>query len=149
MHALVIGSRFGLLLGLAAWLGLTGALLLAYPLLERQLPPAQARPLAAALGRRFDAALFGALVLVVLSLAARVSVDRAAPPGSLVAPVALMTVCRLLQALAISPALRGPLAGPADAAALEKRAFARLIAARGLLLTLEVCLALYALLAVS
>jgi hypothetical protein len=148
VHALVIASRFGLLLGLAAWLGLAGALLLAYPLLDRQLPPPQARLLAAALGRRFDGALFVALLLVVLSLIARSSVDRAVPAGSLVAPVALMAVCRLLQALALAPALRSLLTGSADAA-VQRRALARLLGARGLLLTLEVCLGLYALLALS
>ena len=149
MHALVIASRFGLLLGLALWLGLAAALLLAYPVIDKHLPTAQARPLAAALSGRFDAALFVALLLVVVSLAMRVSIDRAAPPGSLVAPVAVMGLCRVLLALALGPALRASLAKGGESGALEKRALARLLAARGLLLTLEVCLALYAILAVS
>ena len=42
--ALVVASRFGMLLGLALWLGLAGALLLMLPAIERQLPPDQAAP---------------------------------------------------------------------------------------------------------
>jgi hypothetical protein len=125
LHALVIASRFGMLLGLSLWLGLGVALLLTLPVLEKQLPPPEARQLAAVLNLRFDKLLFLALLLVVVSLGARVSLDRTAPPTSLIAPVAAMTLCRLLLA------------------------FFRPLGARGLLLTLEVCLCLYALLAVS
>ena len=153
MHALVIASRFGMLLGLALWLGLSVGLLLAFPLLERQLPAADARQAAAALGRRFDKVLFLALALVLLSLGARISLDRAAPPSTLIAPVAVMTLCRLVLALAVSPAVRALIARSRDDAAPastdEKNALKRLLGARGLLLTVEVCLCLYALLAVS
>jgi hypothetical protein len=153
VHALVIASRFGMLLGLALWLGLSVGLLLAFPLLDRQLPAPEARKAAAALGLRFDTVLFLALALVLLSVGARMSLDRAAPPGTLIAPVAVMTLCRLLQALAVAPAVRALIARSRDDAAPaspdEKKALQRLLGARGLLLTVEVCLCLYALLAVS
>jgi hypothetical protein len=94
-----------------------------------------------------------AVTLVLLGLGARMAVDGSAPPGSLLAPVAAMTLSRLLSALAVSPALRAmlpPLRDEAAPASPDQRsAFNRLVAARGLLLTLEVCLALYALLAMS
>jgi Domain of unknown function (DUF4149) len=153
VHAFVIASRFGMLLGLALWLGLGVSLLLAFPVIEKQLPPPEARQLAAALGLRFDKALFLALALVLVSMGARFSIDRVAPPSGLAAPVAVMTLCRLLLALAVSPALRALIARHRDPAAPasrdEQTALSRLLGARGLLLSLEVCMCLYALLAVS
>ena len=125
MYALVVASRFGLLLGLALWLGLATALLLLLPAVERRLPPDQAAPLGRALLLRADLALIGAVVLVGLGLGARVLIDRAAPPGSIVLPVVAMALTRV-----VSVMLRRP-------------------AVRGLLLTLEVCLALSALYAIS
>jgi hypothetical protein len=153
VHALVIASRFGMLLGLALWLGLGLALLLSFPVIEKQLPPAQARELAGALSRRIDKLLFVALVLVLLGLLARITLDRAAPPTGLVVPVAVMALSRLLAALAVSPTLGALLHrlrdANAPASADERAAFSRLQGARGLLLSLEVCLCLYAFLAVS
>jgi hypothetical protein len=153
VHAFVVASRFAMLLGLALWLGLAAALLLSFPVIERSLPPAQARPLVAALCRRLEKVLFFAVALVLLGLGARMAIDGAAPPGSLVAPVAAMTVSRLLSALAVSPGLGALLARLRDPSAPgsddERSAFSRLAGARGLLLSLEVCLCLYAFLAVS
>jgi hypothetical protein len=153
VHAFVVASRFAMLLGLALWLGLGAALLLAAPVIERTLAAAQARELFAALSGRLEKVLFVAVALVLLGLGARMAVDGSAPPSSLVVPVAAMTLSRLLSSLAVSPALRSML-GPlreegAPASADQRSAFTRLLAARGLLLTLEVCLGLYALLAVS
>ena len=73
------------------------------PVVEKQLPSAQARELSAALCARLDQVLFVALALVLLGLGARMAIDRAAPPASLVVPVAAMTLSRLLSALAVSP----------------------------------------------
>jgi hypothetical protein len=124
--ALVVASRFGMLLGLALWLGLAVAVLLALPIIERQLPAGDAAAVSGVLVRRLNLALLGAALLVLLGVGARVLLDRAAPPTSIVAPVAAMTAVRLLSlALVGRPA------------------------ARGLLLTAEVCLAFYALYAVS
>ena len=80
-------------------------------------------------------------------------IDRTAPPSGLIVPVAVMTLARLLSALTFSPALRALLVRMRDedapASDAERAAFVRLASARGLLLTLEVCLSLYALYAVS
>jgi hypothetical protein len=151
--ALVVASRFGLLLGLSLWLGLGVSLLLMLPIVERQLPSPQARELAGAVIARLDKVLLGAAALVLVGLAARVLIDRAAPPTSLVVPVAVMTLSRLLSALTVSPASRALLGRLRDANApaseAERSAFSRLQGARGLLLALEVCLGFYALYAVS
>ncbi|HEY0713738.1 MAG TPA: hypothetical protein VGF45_13755 [Polyangia bacterium] len=153
MLALVVASRFGMLLGLALWVGLGTALLLTLPVIERHLDLPKAREVGGAVTTRLDLALFVAVLLVIVALGARVVIDRAAPPAGLILPVAIMTVARLLSALTFSPALRALLARMRDEAApasdAEKAAFARLASGRGLLLTLEVCLSLYALYAVS
>jgi hypothetical protein len=153
VHAFVVASRFGLLFGLALWLGLGMAMVLTMPVIEKHLPQPQARELRDAITARLDGMLYVAVGLVVVALVARVYIDRAAPPSSLIIPVAVMTLARLLSALTFSPALRALLvrlrdenAPPSEA---EKSAFVRLANARGLLLTLEVCLSLYALYAVS
>jgi len=129
--ALVVASRFGMLLGLALWLGLSTALVLLLPAVERQLPPEQAAPLSRALFLRGDLALVGAAALVLLGLGARVMIDQAAPPTSIGLPVAAMTLVRVVSLLFV--VLRRPVAP----------------AVRSLLLTLEVCLSLYSLYAVS
>jgi hypothetical protein len=151
--AFVVASRFGMLFGLALWLGLGVAMLLTMPVIEKHLPQPQARELRDAITTRLDGMLYLAVGLVVVALVARVYIDRAAPPSSLIIPVAVMTLARLLSALTFSPTLRALLvrlrdekAPPSEA---EKSAFARLANARGLLLTLEVCLSMYALYAVS
>ena len=142
-----------MLFGLALWVGLAMALLLTLPVVERRLPAGQARELSDAITARLDGTLYLAVLLVVVALAARVIIDRAAPPSSLIIPVAIMTVARLLCALTFSPALRALLVRmrneSAPASEAEKSAFGRLARARGLLLTLEVCMSLYALYAVS
>jgi hypothetical protein len=151
--AFVVASRFGMLFGLALWVGLGIALLLTLPIVQKHLPPPKAREVGDAITARLDLVLYAAVGLVVVALAARVFIDRAAPPGSLIIPVAVMTVARLLSALTLSPALRALLVRLGDeqasASDAEKGAFTRLAGARSLLLTLEVCLSLYALYAVS
>lgn len=153
MLGLVVASRFGMLFGLALWVGLGVALLLALPVIERQLPAQTARELIDAVASRLDRVLYLAVLLVILALGARVVIDRAAPPSSLIVPVAVMTVARLLSALTFSHALRALIMRMRDekapASDAEKSAFTRLASARRLLLTLEVCLSLYALYAVS
>ena len=201
LHALVGASRFGLLLGLSLWLGLGVALCLQLPLFGRRAPDGPGAELAAALVRRVEALLLLAVVLVVAGLASRVIIDRAAPPTTLVVPLAGMVLSRLLAAFAVAPSLRAlrgrlgsrgpeasaagaspdpapapagaappatpllPLATPllppasppaddspalaATATPAERQAFGRLESARRLLLTLEVCLALYALYALA
>ena len=126
MLALIVAARFGMLLGLALWLGLGVALLMGLPIIERKLPPAQARELSGTLVARMDWMLVGAAALVLIGLGSRVLIDRAAPPTSIVAPVALMVVCRLVSIVA-----------------RPQEQFRRM------LLTLEVCLGLYALYSVS
>jgi hypothetical protein len=126
--ALVVASRFGMLLGLALWMGLGAGALMAVTTVERRLAAAEGSTLAATLVSRFDRWLLLAMALVLLGLGARVSLDRAAPPTGIVLPVVAMTVTR---ALAMWCAWKGR-SGP-----------------RNLLQSLEVCLALYALYAIS
>lgn len=118
-----------MLFGLALWVGLGVATLLILSVFERHLEPHldpdKSREVQSAVLRRLQAALYLAVVLVIVALAARVVIDRAAPPTGLVVPVAIMTMARLLSA------------------------WARLASVRQLLLSLEVCLSLYALYAVS
>jgi hypothetical protein len=153
VRAFIVVSRFGMLFGLALWVGLGVALLLTLPLVQKRLPAPQARELGDAITARLDGPLYLAVGLVVVAMVARVYIDRAAPPSSLVVPVAVMTLARLLSALTFSPALRALLVRLRDekapASEAERSAFGRLASARGLLLTLEVCLSLYALYAVS
>jgi hypothetical protein len=151
--ALVVAARFGLLLGLAVWTGVALATLALAPVVYAKLERAQADDLAGALFGRVDQLLLGALALLVLTLGTRVVLDRAAPPGSLLLPLAGMAVSRLVAAFAVSPAhraLRGRL-GDANAPATdaERSAFGRLHGAWLLLLTLELCLGLYAVFAAS
>jgi hypothetical protein len=159
-HALVGASRFGLLLGLALWLGLGVALCLQLPLFARRSGGAPTAALATALLRRLERTVLLAMILVIAGLVARVIIDRAAPPTTLVAPIAAMVLSRLLAALAVSPSLRvlharvGSVDGdsepaPAAATPAERSAFGRLDSARRLLVTLEVCLALYAIYAIA
>jgi hypothetical protein len=117
------------------------------------LPAPKSREVGDAITARLDLALFAALALVAVALAARIFIDRAAPPGSLVIPVLGMTVARLLSALSFAPAIRALLVRLGDekapASEAEKAAFGRLAGARGFLLTLEFGLSLYALYAIS
>jgi hypothetical protein len=151
--ALVVGTRFGLLVGLALWTGLAVATLTLAPIVYARLPRAQADEVAGALFARVDHLLLGALGLLVLTLGARVVLDRAAPPGTLLLPIAAMAGSRLVAAFAVAPALRalrtrlGDTTGPASEA--ERGAFHRLHGAWLVLLTLEACLGLYALFAAS
>jgi hypothetical protein len=151
--ALVVASRFGLLLGLALWVGLGIALLLLLPVVQRQLPAAQADDVVGAAVRKVETVLYIAAALVMIALGARVLLDRAAPPTTLVLPVMGMIISRLLSALAVSPSVRALRQRLRDANApatdAERSAFGRLEGARRLLLSLEVCLALYALYAIA
>jgi hypothetical protein len=114
--ALVVASRFGMLLGLSLWLGLTTALVLLLPAVERQLPPEQSAPLSRALYLRGDLALVGAAALVLLGLGARVMIDRAAPPTSIGLPVAAMTLVRVVSLIFLVSAPVGGASGSKSAA---------------------------------
>jgi hypothetical protein len=151
--ALVVGARFGLLLGLALWTGVAVATLALAPVLYAKLERAQADEVAGALFVRVDRLLLGALGLLVVTLGARVVLDGAAPPGTLLLPIAGMGGSRLVGAFAMAPALRALRGRVRDANApaseAERSAFHRLHGAWLLLLTLEACLGLYALFAAS
>jgi hypothetical protein len=151
--ALVVGARFGLLLGLAVWTGVAVATLALAPVVYAKLETAQAHDLAGAVFERVDRLLLAAMGLLVVALGARVVLDRAAPPGSLLLPLAGMAGSRLVAAFAVGPALRALRGRLRDANApateAERGAYSRLHSAWILLLTLEVCLGLYALFAVS
>jgi hypothetical protein len=151
--ALVVAARFGLLLGMALWLGLVVGALLIVPVLFKRLARPQAHDVIGAVLHRVDRLLLGAMALVLLALGSRMVLDRAAPPGSLALPVACMVASRLIGALVMGPAGRALHARLQDANApasdAERGAFDRLHAASLILLTLEACLGLYALFAVS
>jgi hypothetical protein len=93
--ALVVAARFGLLLGLALWLGLALATLVLAPVLQARLERAQVQEVTGAVFARVDRWLLGALGILALALAARVALDRAAPPTSLLWPLGLLAVVRL------------------------------------------------------
>jgi hypothetical protein len=149
----VVAARFGLLLGLAVWTGVAIATLALAPVVYAKLERAQADDVAGALFARVDRLLLGALGLLILTMGARVVLDRAAPPGSLLLPLAGMAGSRLVAAFAVGPAhraLRGRLRDAnAPSSEAERSAFLRLHGAWLVLLTLEVCLGLYALFAAS
>jgi hypothetical protein len=151
--ALVVAARFGVLLGLSVWMGVALATLLLTPMLLARLEKAQADELAAAAFRRVDRLLTCAMVLLAFALGSRVVLDRLVPPGTVLAPLAAMALSRLVAALVIGPAHRALVPRLRDANApaseAERRAFGRLRSAWLLLLTLEACLGLYALYAVS
>jgi hypothetical protein len=151
--ALVVAARFGLLLGLSVWTGVAVATLALAPVVYAKLERAQADEVAGAMFARVDRLLLGALALLALTLSARVILDRAAPPGSLLLPLAGMAGSRLVAAFAVGPAhraLRGRLRDAnAPASEAERSAYGRLHGAWLVLLTLEVCLGLYALFAAS
>jgi hypothetical protein len=151
--ALVVATRFGLLLGLTLWTGLALATLVLAPVVYAKLERAQADDVAQALFARVDLLLLGALGLLVVSLGGRVVADHAAPPGTLLLPLAAMAGSRLVAAFVVSPALRALRARMGDANApasdAERNAYGRLHGAWLILLTLEVCLGLYALFAAS
>jgi hypothetical protein len=149
----VVAARFGLLVGLSVWMGVAAATLVLTPVVYAKLERAQADEVAAAIFTRVDRLLLAALALLVLTMGARVVLDRAAPPGTLLLPLAGMAGSRLVAAFAVGPAmraLRGRL-GDANAPAseAERSAHQRLHGAWLVLLTLEVCLGLYALFAAS
>jgi hypothetical protein len=149
----VVAARFGLLLGLAVWTGVAIATLALAPVVYAKLERPQADEVAGALFARVDRLLLGALGLLIVTMGARVVLDRAAPPGSLLLPLAGMAGSRLIAAFAVGPAhraLRGRLRDSnAPSSELERSAFIRLHGAWLVLLTLEVCLGLYALFAAS
>lgn len=151
--ALAIATRFGILLGLTVWSGLAIATLALAPVVYAKLERAQADDVAGALFARVDRLLLVALAILVLSLGVRAVVDRAAPPGSLLLPLAGMAGSRLVAALVVAPALRALRVRMRDANApasdAERSAYGRLHGAWLILLTLEVCLGIYALFAAS
>jgi hypothetical protein len=151
--ALVVATRFGLLLGLTVWTGLALATLVLAPVVYAKLERAQADEVAQALFARVDRILLGVLGLLVVSLGGRVAADHAAPPGTLLLPLAIMAGSRLVAAFVVSPALRALRARMGDANApasdAERNVYGRLHGAWLILLTLEVCLGLYALFAAS
>ncbi len=151
--ALVVAARFGLLLGLALWIGLALAAPLLAPVLFSKLERASAEDVAGAIFRRVDHLLLASMALVFVALVARVALDRAAPHGGLLAPTAAMAAARLVAAMAVAPArealrvrLRDANAPASDA---ERTAFRRLHGAWLLLVSLELGLGLYALYTVS
>jgi hypothetical protein len=149
----VVAARFGLLLGLCVWTGLALATLVLAPVVYAKLERAQADDVAGALFVRVDRLLLGALALLVVALATRVSLDHAAPPSSLLLPLAGMAASRLVAAFALGPALRAFRLRLRDANAPanehERSAHSRLHGAWLVMLTAEVCLGLYALFAAS
>jgi hypothetical protein len=151
--ALVVASRFGLLLGLTIWTGVAVATLVLAPVVYGKLERAAADEMAGAVFARVDQLLLGALVLLGVALGARVVLDRAAPPGTLLLPLAAMAVSRLVAAFVVAHAMRAMRGRLRDASAPatadERNAYTRLHGAWLLLLTLEVCLGLYALFAAS
>lgn len=151
--ALVIATRFGVLLGLTVWSGLAIATLALAPVVYAKLERAQADDVAGALFARVDRLLLGALALLVVSLGLRAVLERAAPPGSLLLPLVGMAGSRLVAAFAVAPALRALRVRMRDANApasdAERAAYGRLHGAWLVLLTLEVCLGIYALFAAS
>jgi hypothetical protein len=151
--ALVVASRFGVVAGLALWIAAGVAALVAVPLLFRKLERARAEEVAAALLLRLDFVVLGAALVLLVSLGARIALDGAAPPRTLLLPIAGALLSRLVAALAVGPAyraLRIRLANAnAPASDAERAAFGRLHGASLLLHTLELCLIFYALYAVS
>jgi hypothetical protein len=149
----VVAARFGLLLGLALWTGVAIATLALAPVVYSKLERAQADEVAGALFGRVDRLLLGALGLLVLTMGARVVLDRAAPPATLLLPLTGMGGSRLVAAFAVGPALRALRGRMSDANApaseAERAAFGRLHGAWLVLLSLEACLGLYALFAAS
>jgi hypothetical protein len=151
--ALVGISRFGLLLGLSVWVGTAFATLTLVPVLYSKLERPQADEVAGALFRRVDQVLMGALAVLLIALAARAILDRAAPPRELFLAIVAMTASRLIGALAVAPAQRAFRARLRDANAPasdgERSAFERLGRATVILLVLEVGLGLYGLFGVA
>ncbi len=153
VHALVVAGRFGLLLGLALWMGLAAATLALSPVLFAKLERAQAHDIAASLFRRVDRLLIVALGLLAVAMAVRLLLDPAPPAPSLLLPLAAMAGSRLISALAVGPAQRALVGRLRDANSpasdAERTAFGRLHNAWMLLLTFEACVGLYGLYAVS
>lgn len=151
--ALIVATRFGLLLGLAVWTGLALATLLLTPILAGKLERAQADEVAGALFARVDRLLVVAVIVLAVSLGMRVALDQAAPPSNLLLPLGAMAASRLIAAFTVGPALRALRNRMRDANApaneAERSAFGRLNSSWVLLLATEACLGLYALFAVS
>lgn len=149
----LVASRFGLLVSLAVWTGLAVSVLLLAQVLAAKLERPQSDEVAQAVFQRADQVLLGAIVLLGLALAARAWLDRSAPAGMLLLPIAVMVGSRLCAAFALAPALRAlrgrMLDANAPASESERAAFRRLHGAWILLLALEACLGLYALFSIS
>jgi hypothetical protein len=152
-QALIVATRFGLLVGLTMWTGLALATLALAPVVYTKLERAQADDVAGALFARVDRLLLVALGLLLVSLAVQAVVEKSSPPGRLLLPLAGMAGSLLVAAFAVSPALRALRDRMRDANApaseAERSAYGRLHSAWLVLLTLEVCLGLYALFVAS
>jgi hypothetical protein len=150
---LAVIARFGLLLGLSVWTGLAVATLALTPVVYSKLERAQADDVAGALFERVDRLLLAALVVLAVALGARMIHDKAAPPGSLLLPLAGMAGSLLVAAFAVGPALRALRERMRDANApaseAERNAYGRLHGAWLLLLLLEVLLGVYTLFAAA
>ncbi len=150
---MVVGGRFGVLLGLMVWLGLALGLLVLLPGLYRAAERAQARQLASALMGRAERMLLAGMGLLGLSLTAQAFVGQAPEAGRWWVILAVMTGLRLIGWLALSPATRAMQARLRDANAPasddERRAFERLHGASLAMLTVEFGLGVYALFVIS
>ena len=146
---LALVAHFGLLLGLTLWAGLAVATLSLTPVVYAKLERAQADDVAGALFARVDQLLLAALAVLIVALGLQSVIDRAAPPGALLLPLVGMAGSRLVSAFAVNPALRALRVRMRDANApasdAERAAYGRLHGAWLVLLTVEVCLAVYAL----
>ena len=96
MLALVVASRFGLLLGLAMWLGLGVALVLACRWWKSACPAPKARELGDAITARLDVMLYVAVGCGDRRLARGSGSIGPPPPAASSFPVAVMTLARLL-----------------------------------------------------
>jgi hypothetical protein len=150
---MMVGGRFGVLLGLTIWLGLAMGLLFMLPGLYKSAERSQARELASVLMARTDRVLLMGICVLGLSLALQALVHQAPAAGGFWIVMAVMTGLRLIGWLAVGPAARAMQARLRDANAPasndERRAFERLHTAGMAMLTVELALGVYALFVVS
>lgn len=146
-----LAARFLLLLGLALWIGLPIALLLQSRIIGRYLAKPQTQDLMALLIPSLDRLLLVALGIVLLGQATLAFQNKALPPSPQLIVLGAMVLLRLLEAFAISAALRAlrlrvrePNANDSD-----RRAFVRLYGTSHLLLGVEAVLAIILLLQIS
>ncbi len=150
---MMVGGRFGVLLGLMVWLGLALGLLVMLPGLYKSAERSQARALASVLMARTERVLLMGMGVLGLGLTAQAFVRQAPEVGRFWVVVAVMTGLRLIGWLAVGPASRAMQARLRDANAPasddERRAFERLHTTSLAMLTVELALGVYALFVVS